>query len=227
MKMDYLDFFYWTCQYLINDKVWTQHELLLMCLKELWVCLILSPWACGLRGSRHAGRGGQCLAGPPHPPASCFPNAWLRLVGLSSALLEDHCCVWTCAPSSGRAVGLTSDSGFFRSSVFALHFTEPPISAQLLAFLRVFCMTEGKNHFRWKKDFFLIKLWKCKTLCVCGGVRLEIKILKWEELFGRGKLAILEKELICCAQGWQSPDILRESRILQTAAVLDSVPGHS
>lgn len=32
-----------------------------------------------------------------------------------------------------------------RSSVFALHFTEPPISAQLLAFLRVFCMTEGKS----------------------------------------------------------------------------------
>ncbi|XP_053923377.1 actin-histidine N-methyltransferase isoform X2 [Cuculus canorus] len=28
------------------------------------------------------------------------------------------------------------------SSVFALHSTEPPISAQLLAFLRVFCMTE-------------------------------------------------------------------------------------
>lgn len=31
------------------------------------------------------------------------------------------------------------------SSVFALHFTEPPVSAQLLAFLRVFCMTEGKS----------------------------------------------------------------------------------
>uniref|UniRef100_A0A671EAK1 protein-histidine N-methyltransferase n=1 Tax=Rhinolophus ferrumequinum TaxID=59479 RepID=A0A671EAK1_RHIFE len=33
-------------------------------------------------------------------------------------------------------------AGIPTSSVFALHFTEPPISAQLLAFLRVFCMTE-------------------------------------------------------------------------------------
>ncbi|NXD70596.1 SETD3 methyltransferase, partial [Eolophus roseicapillus] len=31
---------------------------------------------------------------------------------------------------------------FISSSVFALHSTEPPISAQLLAFLRVFCMSE-------------------------------------------------------------------------------------
>lgn len=37
------------------------------------------------------------------------------------------------------------------SSVFALHFTEPPISAQLLAFLRVFCMTEGKSFQEKKK----------------------------------------------------------------------------
>lgn len=33
----------------------------------------------------------------------------------------------------------------FRSSVFALYRNEPPISAQLLAFLRVFCMMEGKT----------------------------------------------------------------------------------
>lgn len=33
----------------------------------------------------------------------------------------------------------------FRSSVFALYCNEPPISAQLLAFLRVFCMMEGKK----------------------------------------------------------------------------------
>ncbi|ELW47217.1 Histone-lysine N-methyltransferase setd3 [Tupaia chinensis] len=33
-------------------------------------------------------------------------------------------------------------AGIPTSSVFALHFTDPPISAQLLAFLRVFCMTE-------------------------------------------------------------------------------------
>ncbi|XP_004699177.1 actin-histidine N-methyltransferase [Echinops telfairi] len=33
-------------------------------------------------------------------------------------------------------------AGIPTSSVFALHSTEPPISAQLLAFLRVFCMTE-------------------------------------------------------------------------------------
>jgi len=33
-------------------------------------------------------------------------------------------------------------AGIPTSSVFALHFTEPPVSAQLLAFLRVFCMTE-------------------------------------------------------------------------------------
>ncbi|XP_069806691.1 actin-histidine N-methyltransferase isoform X2 [Dendropsophus ebraccatus] len=33
-------------------------------------------------------------------------------------------------------------AGIPTSSVFALHITEPPISAQLLAFLRVFCMTE-------------------------------------------------------------------------------------
>lgn len=39
-------------------------------------------------------------------------------------------------------------AGIPTSSVFALHFTEPPISAQLLAFLRVFCMTEEelKDH---------------------------------------------------------------------------------
>ncbi|KAL1765544.1 histone-lysine N-methyltransferase setd3 [Sigmodon hispidus] len=35
-----------------------------------------------------------------------------------------------------------ADAGIPTSSVFALHFTEPPISAQLLAFLCVFCMTE-------------------------------------------------------------------------------------
>uniref|UniRef100_A0A8D0ZEW8 protein-histidine N-methyltransferase n=1 Tax=Sus scrofa TaxID=9823 RepID=A0A8D0ZEW8_PIG len=35
-------------------------------------------------------------------------------------------------------------AGIPTSSVFALHFTEPPVSAQLLAFLRVFCMTEGE-----------------------------------------------------------------------------------
>lgn len=33
---------------------------------------------------------------------------------------------------------------FISSSVFALHSTEPAISAQLLAFLRVFCMSEGR-----------------------------------------------------------------------------------
>lgn len=33
----------------------------------------------------------------------------------------------------------------FRSSVFALYCNEPPISAQLLTFLRVFCMMEGKT----------------------------------------------------------------------------------
>nr|KAF6502570.1 SET domain containing 3, actin histidine methyltransferase [Molossus molossus] len=35
-------------------------------------------------------------------------------------------------------------AGIPTSSVFALHFAEPPISAQLLAFLRVFCMTEDE-----------------------------------------------------------------------------------
>lgn len=81
------------------------------------------------------------------PTASCFPSACLRLVKLSYAFLEDHCLCVNLGTSSGQAVGLTSGVVFFRSSVFALHFTEPPISAQLLAFLRVFCMTEGKNHF--------------------------------------------------------------------------------
>ncbi|KAG7266370.1 hypothetical protein CRUP_012309, partial [Coryphaenoides rupestris] len=33
-------------------------------------------------------------------------------------------------------------AGIAASSIFAVHCTEPPISAQLLAFLRVFCMTE-------------------------------------------------------------------------------------
>ncbi|CAK7315688.1 actin-histidine N-methyltransferase [Vulpes vulpes] len=33
-------------------------------------------------------------------------------------------------------------AGIPTSSVFALHYTDPPVSAQLLAFLRVFCMTE-------------------------------------------------------------------------------------
>lgn len=37
---------------------------------------------------------------------------------------------------------------FISSSVFALHSTEPPISAQLLAFLRVFCMSEGKMFYK-------------------------------------------------------------------------------
>uniref|UniRef100_A0A8B9GUA7 protein-histidine N-methyltransferase n=1 Tax=Astyanax mexicanus TaxID=7994 RepID=A0A8B9GUA7_ASTMX len=36
-------------------------------------------------------------------------------------------------------------AGIPASSIFALHCSEPPISAQLLAFLRVFCMTEGKR----------------------------------------------------------------------------------
>ncbi|KAE8586395.1 hypothetical protein XENTR_v10021654 [Xenopus tropicalis] len=35
-------------------------------------------------------------------------------------------------------------AGIPTSSVFALHVTEPPISAQLLAFLRVFCMNEDE-----------------------------------------------------------------------------------
>uniref|UniRef100_A0A0F7Z0B3 protein-histidine N-methyltransferase n=1 Tax=Micrurus fulvius TaxID=8637 RepID=A0A0F7Z0B3_MICFL len=35
-------------------------------------------------------------------------------------------------------------AGIPTSSVFALHSTDPPISAQLLAFLRVFCMTEDE-----------------------------------------------------------------------------------
>ncbi|XP_078516265.1 actin-histidine N-methyltransferase [Lissotriton helveticus] len=35
-------------------------------------------------------------------------------------------------------------AGIPTSSVFALHITEPPISAQLLAFLRVFCMNEDE-----------------------------------------------------------------------------------
>uniref|UniRef100_A0A8C5QDX6 protein-histidine N-methyltransferase n=1 Tax=Leptobrachium leishanense TaxID=445787 RepID=A0A8C5QDX6_9ANUR len=39
-------------------------------------------------------------------------------------------------------------AGIPTSSVFALHITEPPISAQMLAFLRVFCMSEDelKDH---------------------------------------------------------------------------------
>ncbi|KAG7266315.1 hypothetical protein CRUP_015159 [Coryphaenoides rupestris] len=36
-------------------------------------------------------------------------------------------------------------AGIAASSIFAVHCTEPPISAQLLAFLRVFCMTEGEE----------------------------------------------------------------------------------
>ena len=48
-------------------------------------------------------------------------------------------------------------AGIPTSSVFALHFTEPPISAQLLAFLRVFCMTEGKSS-QGKKNVFLLIL---------------------------------------------------------------------
>jgi histone-lysine N-methyltransferase SETD3 len=38
--------------------------------------------------------------------------------------------------------GVLAQAGIPTSSVFALHFTEPPISAPLLAFLRIFCMTE-------------------------------------------------------------------------------------
>uniref|UniRef100_A0A8C6UW59 protein-histidine N-methyltransferase n=1 Tax=Neogobius melanostomus TaxID=47308 RepID=A0A8C6UW59_9GOBI len=43
-------------------------------------------------------------------------------------------------------------AGIPASCVFALHCNEPPISAQLLAFLRVFCMTEGKSEL---KDYLL------------------------------------------------------------------------
>uniref|UniRef100_A0A8C2XIK9 protein-histidine N-methyltransferase n=1 Tax=Cyclopterus lumpus TaxID=8103 RepID=A0A8C2XIK9_CYCLU len=41
-------------------------------------------------------------------------------------------------------------AGIPASCIFALHSNEPPISAQLLAFLRVFCMTEGEL-----KDYLL------------------------------------------------------------------------
>ncbi|CAL8293560.1 unnamed protein product, partial [Arctogadus glacialis] len=41
-------------------------------------------------------------------------------------------------------------AGIAASSIFAVHGTEPPISAQLLAFLRVFCMTEEEL-----KDFLV------------------------------------------------------------------------
>ncbi|CAL8271461.1 unnamed protein product [Merluccius merluccius] len=41
-------------------------------------------------------------------------------------------------------------AGIAASSIFAVHCTEPPISAQLLAFLRVFCMTEEEL-----KDFLI------------------------------------------------------------------------
>ncbi|CAL8291661.1 unnamed protein product [Gadus morhua 'NCC'] len=41
-------------------------------------------------------------------------------------------------------------AGIAASSIFAVHGTEPPISAQLLAFLRVFCMTEEEL-----KDFLI------------------------------------------------------------------------
>nr|XP_054369844.1 actin-histidine N-methyltransferase isoform X4 [Mirounga angustirostris] len=49
-------------------------------------------------------------------------------------------------------------AGIPTSSVFALHFTEPPVSAQLLAFLRVFCMTEGRQ----------ILLEKPRPFCSCS-----------------------------------------------------------
>lgn len=47
-------------------------------------------------------------------------------------------------PEAGARRGTNAAPTFVSSSVFALHFTDPPVSAQLLAFLRVFCMTEGK-----------------------------------------------------------------------------------
>lgn len=61
-----------------------------------------------------------------------------------------------CGVAESRCPGrATNASAFVSSSVFALHFTEPPVSAQLLAFLRVFCMTEGKSFQEEKKKKML------------------------------------------------------------------------
>lgn len=54
------------------------------------------------------------------------------------------------------------------------------------------------------------------------GAQIRDKILEMGSTFGRRKLAILEKELICCVFDWQSPDILRGLVIMQTA-VLDKM----
>uniref|UniRef100_A0A8B9BBE2 protein-histidine N-methyltransferase n=2 Tax=Anser TaxID=8842 RepID=A0A8B9BBE2_9AVES len=53
-------------------------------------------------------------------------------------------------------------AGIPTSSVFALHSTEPPISAQLLAFLRVFCMSEEelKEHLIEARASLLLKTYK-------------------------------------------------------------------
>lgn len=72
-----------------------------------------------------------------------------------------------------------------------------------------------------KKIFFL----NCESV-KHGGVRLETKFLKWEALFGRGRLAILEKELILCTG-------LAESRYPEQVSnnadsyIRQNVPGHS
>lgn len=80
---------------------------------------------------------------------------------------------------------------FVSSSVFALHFTEPPISAQLLAFLRVFCMTEGKSFQGKKRCSFFFNSGKYKA----SGFRLKIKLLETEVPFGGGhKMVVSEKE---------------------------------
>lgn len=88
------------------------------------------------------------------------PEVWLLKIGGAGRVLAQHLVCQTplswggaelgrCARTACRALlcgqrSLMLLPALGRSSVFALHFTEPPISAQLLAFLRVFCMTEGK-----------------------------------------------------------------------------------
>lgn len=87
------------------------------------------------------------------------------------------------AERAGRSglPGLMRPLLFISSSVFALHFTEPPISAQLLAFLRVFCMTEGKSSQGKKNVDFFFYFMKCEA----ERFRLKIKLLKIKALQGR------------------------------------------
>ncbi|CDQ62671.1 unnamed protein product [Oncorhynchus mykiss] len=69
-------------------------------------------------------------------------NAAIYETTRASPHSHTKCKVLCCDCTVSLSLFLSPLSTLIRSSIFALHCSDPPISAQLLAFLRVFCMTE-------------------------------------------------------------------------------------